>query len=107
MVPKLMALHTDANYLHRLTPLLGIASLGGSLPVDGVRRQFVPVLATLSKDKVANVRMNVAKAIQACVPTGKTQPDLMAKYREILTDLEKDADDDVKFFSRRALNTLN
>ena len=37
-MPKLMALHTDANYLHRLTPLFGIAKLSGSLPVDAVRR---------------------------------------------------------------------
>ena len=72
-----MAQHTDANYLHRMTPLLGIASLGGILPVDGVRRQFIPVLVALSKDKVPNVRLNVAKAIQACVPTSKAQPDLI------------------------------
>ena len=63
MIPKLLALHTDPNYLHRLTPLFAISKLGESVPVDIIRRQFVPVLSTLSKDKVANVRMNVAKAI--------------------------------------------
>ena len=72
-----MALHTDANYLHRLTPLFGIAKLSAVLPIDSVRRQFVPVLVTLSKDKVANVRMNVAKAIQVCLPTTLNQPDLV------------------------------
>ena len=69
MIPKLVALHTDSNYLHRLTPLFGIAKLAGSVPVEIIRRQFVPVLSTLSKDKVANVRMNVAKAIQVLGPT--------------------------------------
>ena len=68
MIPKLLALHTDPNYLHRLTPLFGIAKLGGSVPVEVIRRQFVPVLSTLSKDKVANVKMNVAKAIQVLGP---------------------------------------
>ena len=28
VIPKLLALHKDANYLHRLTPLFGIAALG-------------------------------------------------------------------------------
>lgn len=68
MIPKLLALQTDANYLHRLTPLFGIARLGPSVPVEVIRRQFVPVLSTLSKDKVANVKMNVAKAIQVLGP---------------------------------------
>jgi serine/threonine-protein phosphatase 2A regulatory subunit A len=27
VLPKLLALHTDPNYLHRLTPLFGIAIL--------------------------------------------------------------------------------
>ena len=77
MLPKLLALHTDANYLHRLTPLFGIAALGGSLPVDAIRRQFVPVLLTLATDKVANVRMNVAKSVQVLVPISSNQPDLL------------------------------
>ena len=77
MLPKLMAPHTEGNYLHRLTALFGVAKLGSSLPVDAVRRQFVPVLQTLSKDKVANVRMNVAKSIHALIPVASTQNDLV------------------------------
>ena len=77
MLPKILALQTDANYLHRLTPLFGISALGGSLPVDAIRRQFMPALLTLSKDPVANVRMNVSKSIQILVPITKAQPDLL------------------------------
>ena len=51
--------------MHRLTPLFGVAKLGGAVPPEVVRRQFIPVVQALSKDKVANVRMNAAKAIMA------------------------------------------
>jgi len=83
MLPTLLALQTDANYLHRLTPLFGIAALGGSVPVDTIRRQFMPVLLTLSKDPVANVRMNVSKSIQIIAPISTTQPDLLVSIISI------------------------
>ena len=67
-VPKLVALHTDANYLHRQTPLFGMTALAPVINADIVRRQFVPVLITLSQDRVANIRMNVSKSIQALLP---------------------------------------
>lgn len=65
VVKDMLALQTNSNYLHRLTPLFGIAQLGGLVPTEVVRRQFIPVVQTLTKDKVANVRMNTAKAIKA------------------------------------------
>ncbi len=65
----MLNLHTNTNYLHRLTPLFGIAKLGGQVPTEVVRRQFIPVLHALSKDKVANVRMNAAKAIKTLAVT--------------------------------------
>ena len=64
-----MALHTDPNYLHRLTPLFGIITLAPVVSIDSIRRQFIPMLITLSQDKVANIRMNVARSIQALMPT--------------------------------------
>jgi len=53
----------DKNYLHRLTPLFGMATLASVVPPDVVRRMFVPVIITLQQDQVPNIRMNVAKAI--------------------------------------------
>lgn len=63
VIPKLLSLHVDKNYLHRLTPLFGIAALSSVVPPDVVRRMFVPVMITLQQDTVPNIRMNVAKAI--------------------------------------------
>ena len=44
------------------------------MAIDTVRRQFLPVLVTLSQDRVANIRMNVAKAIHALSPALISQP---------------------------------
>ncbi len=64
VIPKLLSLHVDKNYLHRLTPLFGMATLAVVLPPDAIRRMFVPVIVTLQQDPVPNIRMNVAKTIQ-------------------------------------------
>lgn len=64
----MLALHTEANYLQRLTPLFGMAKLGPQMTADIMRRQFIPVLITLQGDPVANIRMNVAKSIAQLIP---------------------------------------
>ena len=73
-VPKLMSLHTDPNYLHRQTPLFGMAALAPVVNADIVRRQFVPVIIVLAQDRVANIRMNVSKSMQALLPLLAQQP---------------------------------
>ena len=64
VIPKIMWQHTELNYLHRLTPLFFMAIMSEILTGDIVKAHFLPVLQALSKDKVANIRMNVAKSIQ-------------------------------------------
>ena len=44
MIPKLLALHLESNYLHRLTPLFGIAVLSSAVNPDIAKRHFLPVL---------------------------------------------------------------
>ncbi len=68
MLPKLLSLHVDKNYLHRLTPLFGMAALAPAVPADVAKRLFLPVIVTLQQDPVPNIRMNVAKAVQALLP---------------------------------------
>lgn len=63
IIPKLLSLHVEQNYLHRLTPLFGIALLAPALNAETIKKMFVPVLVTLSKDPVPNIRMNVAKTL--------------------------------------------
>ena len=46
-----------------------MTTLAPVINADIIRRQFMPVLIQLSQDRVANIRMNVAKSIQALTPT--------------------------------------
>ena len=102
LIPKLLSLHLDPNYLHRLTPLFGIAILGEAVTADVVRKMFLPVVVSLSVDKIANIRMNCAKTIEQIHPTAKGESDIYEKFKGILKDLSNDADEDVRYYALRA-----
>lgn len=59
----MLSLHVDPNYLHRLTPLFGMATLAPVLNADVIKKMFLPVVVALSTDKIPNIRMNVAKTL--------------------------------------------
>ena len=87
VIPKLLSLHVHANYLHRLTPLFGMAALSSVVPADVMRRMFIPVLVTLQHDPVPNIRMNVAKTIQQILPNAKSAGDLEERLRNLAKEL--------------------
>ena len=66
--------HQDPNYLQRLTPLFFMTLMADTFPADVVKAHFIPILRSMSKDRVANVRMNVAKSINALGVGLKAQP---------------------------------
>lgn len=50
ILPKLLGLHSESNYLHRLTSLFGIAQLSEQfqqLPAETTKKMIMPVLNTL------------------------------------------------------------
>jgi serine/threonine-protein phosphatase 2A regulatory subunit A len=53
-----------------------MAALAEQLNFEIIKRSFLPVLQTMQKDPVANVRMNVAKTIEAILPALKGNKDL-------------------------------
>lgn len=63
----------------------------------------------MSKDKIPNIRMNVAKAIHKMRrklysgPVTQVESQLDGDLIGILNELKQDEDDDVKFFTRKAL----
>ena len=67
-IPKLLSLHVETSYLHRLTPLFGMAALAPVMNADIIKRMFLPVLVTMAQDPVPNIRMNVAKTLQQMQP---------------------------------------
>lgn len=68
------------------------------------------MLAQLSKDKIPNIRMNVAKAIlvvrqklKAGTQMSPVENAIESELLNILMQLKDDRDDDVKFFTRKAI----
>ncbi|CDW78034.1 serine threonine-protein phosphatase 2a 65 kda regulatory subunit a beta isoform-like [Stylonychia lemnae] len=103
VVPQLLSLQVNSNYLHRLTPLFGIAQMSQVMPSEAIKKLFLPVLATLSQDQIPNIRMNVAKSIHSILPYAKGNVELEDKLKQMLRELAKDQDQDVKYYSARAL----
>jgi serine/threonine-protein phosphatase 2A regulatory subunit A len=110
VIRHLLELQTDSNYLHRLTPLFGISELNQVVPSDTIKKLFVPVLQQLAKDNVPNVRMNVSKTIyeirkkmQDKQMVGPIETSVESELLQILNELKSDSDDDVKFYTKKAI----
>ena len=63
IIKKLTDLRNEVNYLHRLTALFGMAELSQVLTPEVIKRSFNPILQQMAKDKIPNIRLNVAKTI--------------------------------------------
>lgn len=78
VIKKLLDLKAEKNYLYRLTVLFGMAELSQVLTPDVVKKLFVPVLQTMSKDPIPNIRLNVAKTILKMRNKYKSQSSMSA-----------------------------
>ena len=113
IIKNLMDLKNEINYLHRLTPLFGIAELSQVISSDIIKKNFTPMLLQMSKDKIPNIRMNVAKAIMTIrvnlrnTKFGAIENSIEADLLQILNDMKNDPDDDVKFYTKKAIALKN
>ena len=64
VIPKVVAMARDQNYLHRMTCLFCINVLAQACGADITERQLLPTVLQMATDSVANVRFNVAKTLQ-------------------------------------------
>ncbi|XQJ30837.1 serine/threonine protein phosphatase 2A regulatory subunit, putative [Leishmania guyanensis] len=95
LLPQVLSLVTDPNYLHRVALCHLYAGLANVAAFDTTACESAvwPQLVTLHKDPVPNVRLNVAKAIMALsradkIPARLTKP--------VLRSLSEDAEVDVR-----------
>ena len=113
VLKKLLEMRLEQNYLYRLTTLFGIAELSEVLNMQIVKKSFIPVLQQTSKDKIPNIRMNVAKTIHKirkklyAAQVTQVESQIDQELIQILNDLKGDEDDDVKFFTRKAFTDIN
>ena len=73
MIPQVLRMAKDTNYLHRMTTLFAINTMIDVCGTDVTINLILPTVISLAEDNVANVRFNVAKTLQKIAPLIDTQ----------------------------------
>uniref|UniRef100_A0A8C5P2H4 Protein phosphatase 2, regulatory subunit A, beta n=1 Tax=Jaculus jaculus TaxID=51337 RepID=A0A8C5P2H4_JACJA len=105
IVPKVLVMADDPNYLHRMTTLFCINALSGACGQEITTKQMLPIVLKMAGDQVANVRFNVAKSLQKIGPILDIDA-LQGEVKSVLQKLGQDEDMDVKYFAQEALTVL-
>lgn len=105
IVPKVLGMANDPNYLHRMTTLFCINALSEACGQEITTKQMLPVVLKMSNDQVANVRFNVAKSLQKIGPVLDSNA-LQTEVKPVLEKLATDTDMDVKYFAQEAISVL-
>ena len=105
VIPKIMSMARDSNYLHRMTCLFCINVLAEACGRDLTTKHLLPVVLTSSDDTVANVRFNVAKTLEKIGPVLEAST-IQTQFKPALVKLSADSDADVRFFSTQAMEVL-
>ena len=95
-----MLKHT--NYLYRTVVVLALSTLASVLPANVITEDLLPMLLPMAEDPVANIRMNVAKAMKEFIrPLEQATVD--EKLKPVLHKLLHDGDRDVRFYASAAI----
>lgn len=107
ILPKVLAMGKNSNYLHRMTTIFAIRTMAPALDVDVIKGPVLDTVIQLVTDPIPNIRFNTAKAFQTLAITVAGQPGGKEVARDkILPNLAKlrdDPDADVKFFTEEAM----
>uniref|UniRef100_T1J3L9 Protein phosphatase PP2A regulatory subunit A n=1 Tax=Strigamia maritima TaxID=126957 RepID=T1J3L9_STRMM len=102
VIPKVVAMSRDQNYLHRMTCLFCVNVLAEVCGSEITIKLMLPTVLALANDNVANVRFNVAKTLQRIGPT-LDHSTLVSQVKPCLDKLNTDPDFDVKYYASEAL----
>ncbi|KAI8372723.1 armadillo-type protein [Radiomyces spectabilis] len=109
IIPQVMKMSTNENYLYRMTTLFAFTTMGPSLTTDIIKESVLPTVLALVDDPIPNVRFNVAKSLEVLTPMLRqneaTNELVQSKVAPVLQKLNSDADGDVRWFAERALLT--
>uniref|UniRef100_A0A8B9XBT9 Protein phosphatase 2 scaffold subunit Abeta n=1 Tax=Bos mutus grunniens TaxID=30521 RepID=A0A8B9XBT9_BOSMU len=105
IVPKVLVMANDPNYLHRMTTLFCINALSEACGQEITTKQMLPIVLKMAGDQVANVRFNVAKSLQKIGPILDTNA-LQEEVKPVLQKLGQDEDMDVKYFAQEAISAM-
>ncbi|XP_029668414.1 LOW QUALITY PROTEIN: serine/threonine-protein phosphatase 2A 65 kDa regulatory subunit A alpha isoform-like [Formica exsecta] len=102
VIPKVLAMSRDQNYLHRMTCLFCINVLAEVCGPEITTKVMLPTVLTMATDNVANVKFNVAKTFQRIGPFLEPSA-VQTQVKPILDKLNTDSDVDVKYFASEAI----
>jgi len=105
IIPKVLNLHSHANYLFRLTCLFAISSFTEVTASAAIESAILPIVIKMSADPVPNIRFNVAKTLQAICAKIDRQV-VLDRVKPALQALLDDQDRDVKFYAGQALQLI-
>jgi serine/threonine-protein phosphatase 2A regulatory subunit A len=101
-VPQVLGMITNPHYLYRMTVLVAISSLASYVSQDVFVSTMLPVLVGCAKDRVPNVKFNVAKVLERVAPLVDNNV-IQHTIKPCLNELAEDGDADVQFYARQAL----
>ena len=101
IIPKVIQMSRDQNYLHRMTCLFCINVLAEACGPEITERLMLPTVLNMASDVVANVRFNVAKTLTIIGPKLNTSV-MNSQIKPVLTKLNDDQDFDVRYFASEA-----
>eukprot|EP00727_Mastigamoeba_balamuthi_P007605 m51a1_g3465 putative protein phosphatase 2a scaffold subunit (590) ;mRNA; f:735591-737992 len=102
IIPSILSLHSHPNYLHRMTTLFAISALSAVVGPRLISDSLLPLVLRMAQDKVANIRFNVAKTLQALIPQLDAAT-VQQRVKPCLQKLAEDPDRDVKFYAGQSL----
>nr|CAH7734228.1 unnamed protein product [Callosobruchus chinensis] len=105
IIPKVLAMTRDQNYLYRMTCLFCINVLAEACGSDITTRVLLPTVLGMANDKIANVRFNVAKTLQKIAPQ-LDQAVIQPQVKPVLDRLNVDDDVDVKYSASEAISGI-
>ena len=93
----------NPHYLYRMTVLVAIANLAPVVSHDVLCNSMLPVIIACAKDKVPNIKFNVAKLLKELMPLVDVA-EVDTVIRPCLMELRSDTDVDVRYFAHQALD---
>ncbi|RPA71209.1 ARM repeat-containing protein [Ascobolus immersus RN42] len=126
IIPKILAMGEQTNYLYRMTTCFAITTLAPAVNMQVIEESILPMIDRLVEDQIPNIRFNVAKSYDVLITTLRQLPDdgtlkdlpagqptvTTAKGLELiqkhivpnLAKLQNDPDLDVRYFAMVATN---
>ncbi|KAG4918701.1 hypothetical protein JHK85_056982 [Glycine max] len=106
MLEQVLEMNNNPHYLYRMTILRAISLLAPVMGPEITCSNLLPVVLAASKDRVPNIKFNVAKVLESIFPI-VDQSVVEKTIRPCLVELSEDPDVDVRFFSNQALQAID